>query len=391
MSQEEKIIWVTDPETDRYSTLRLINWWDQERLAASRVLVVGAGALGNEVLKNLALLGVGRIIIVDFDKIEASNLSRAVLFRPEHYGRFKAEVAVEQLKQLNPDVKAEAIVGDVATAVGLGLFRKMDVVIGCLDNREARMAVNKACWRVSRPWIDGGLNTIDGLVRVFEPPDGPCYECTMTRRDYDLLSIRYSCPPGDAVVVGSQPTTPTVASIIAGMQVQEAVKILHGLKVNSGRVGYYSGASLRMMLVTYNRKPDCPAHEIYSDIVELPFGVEDLTVAGFLKLANSSVLALDQEVLTYFACPYCAYSEKVYRPYGLVADQLNCPRCGKRRLLDITFSIGLSEDTADVPLSQLGIPKFHIVRGLTENGWRYFELSGDAANLRLSSAPGQDA
>ena len=156
-SHDEKILSITDPESDRYSTLRLINWWDQQRLAEAKVLVVGAGALGNEVLKNLALLGVGRIIIVDFDKIEAANLSRAVLFRPEHSGQFKADVAAEQVKQLNSDIDVDALVGDVTSDVGLGLYRKMDVVIGCLDNREARMAVNKACRRVSRPWIDGGL------------------------------------------------------------------------------------------------------------------------------------------------------------------------------------------------------------------------------------------
>ena len=383
MSQPEKILLITDPELDRYSTLRLIDWWDQERLAAAKVLVVGAGALGNEVLKNLALLGVGRIVVVDFDRVEASNLSRAVLFRPEHYGRFKADVAAEQLVQLNADIEVDAFVANVITDIGLGLYRRMDVVIGCLDNREARMAVNKACWRVSRTWIDGGLNTVDGLVRVFEPPDGPCYECTMSAQDYEMLNIRYSCPPGPAAVVGSQPTTPTAASIIAGMQVQEAVKLLHGLKVRSGVGGYYSGDSLRMTLVNYPLREDCPGHTVYDDIVELPHGVDDLTVGAFLKLAEASVLVLDREILTYFQCPACDHTEKVYRPYHLVAEQIRCPVCGEQRLYDIVFAVGSSEETAGIPLSQLGVPRFHIVPALTEDGWRYFELTGDAASLRL--------
>ena len=380
ISQQEKVLVITDPVHDRYSTLRQIDWWEQQRLAESKVMVIGAGALGNEVLKNLALIGVGRIIIVDYDKIEAANLSRAVLFRPEHYGRFKAEVAAEQLKLLNPDVEVDAYVGDVMMDVGLGVYRRMDVVIGCLDNREARMAVNKACWRVSRPWIDGGLNTLDGLVRVFEPPAGPCYECTMSTRDYELLNIRYSCPPG-STMTGNLPTTPTAASIIAGMQVQEAVKLLHGLKVESGSGRYYSGKALRMTVVNYPRKDDCPGHETYDKIIEVPVRNDELRVGSFLELVGGSAIALDYEVLTFFACPGCGQSEKVFRPYHLVADQIECPKCGEKRLFDITFTVGAS--AADISLAQLGIPKLPIIRMFGDSGWFYCELTGDAADLGL--------
>lgn len=380
MSQQERVLVITDPEHDRYATLRQIDWWEQERLAESKVMVIGAGALGNEVLKNLALVGVGRVIVVDFDKIEAANLSRAVLFRPEHYGRFKAEVAAEQLKLLNPDVEVDAYVGDVMMDVGLGVYRRMDVVIGCLDNREARMTVNKACWRVSRPWIDGGLNTIDGLVRVFEPPAGPCYECTMSTRDYELLNIRYSCPPGTGIT-GNQPTTPTAASIIAGMQVQEAMKLLHGLKVESGSGRYYSGKSSRLTVVNYPRKNDCPGHETYGKIIEVPQRVSELTVGALLGLFGASALALDYEVLTFFACPACRQTERVFRPYHLVADQIDCPRCGLKRLFDITFTVGAS--AADISLAQLGIPKLPIIRMFRDSSWFYCELTGDAVDLRL--------
>ena len=380
MSQQEKVLVITDPVHDRYSTLRQINWWEQQRLAESKVMVIGAGALGNDVLKNLALIGVGRVIVVDFDKIEAANLSRAILFRPEHYGRFKAEVAAEQLKLLNPDVEVDAYVNDVMMDVGLGVYRRMDVVIGCLDNREARMVVNKACWRVSRPWIDGGLNTLDGLVRVFTPPDGPCYECTMSTRDYELLNIRYSCPPG-MKMTGNLPTTPTAASIIAGMQVQEAVKLLHGLKVESGSGRYYSGKSLRMTVVNYPRKDDCPGHETYDKIIEVPRRVDDLTVGTFLELVGATAIGLDYEVLTFFACPACRQTEKVFRPYHLVADQIECPKCGGKRLFDITFTVGAS--AAHISLAQLGIPKLPIIRVFRDSRWFYYELTGDAVDLRL--------
>jgi molybdopterin/thiamine biosynthesis adenylyltransferase len=150
-------------DTDRYSRLRLIPWWRQERLAAARVLVVGAGALGNEVLKNLALLGLGTVYVIDLDDVEASNLSRSVLFRAEDGGRAKAEVAAQRAREINPDVRFVPVKGDVITDLGLGLFADVDVVIGCLDNREARLWVNRQCWKVGTPWVDAGIQEIQGV------------------------------------------------------------------------------------------------------------------------------------------------------------------------------------------------------------------------------------
>src|SRR5207248_3137540 len=100
-------------DADRYGRLRLIPWWRQEKLAAARVLVVGAGALGNEVLKNLALLGVGTTYVIDLDCVEPSNLSRSVLFRAEDGGRPKAEVAARRAREINPEVTIHPLHGDV--------------------------------------------------------------------------------------------------------------------------------------------------------------------------------------------------------------------------------------------------------------------------------------
>src|SRR5215467_6374335 len=89
---------------DRYSRFRLIPWWDQQKLQAARVLVVGAGALGNEILKNLALLGFERIVVVDLDRIEESNLSRAILFDGKDVGTFKADAAARSLRKIAPQM-----------------------------------------------------------------------------------------------------------------------------------------------------------------------------------------------------------------------------------------------------------------------------------------------
>ncbi len=190
MSKDSLVI----DDGDRYSRLRLIAWWDQAKLARARILVVGAGALGNEVLKNLALLGVGHIYVVDFDRIETSNLTRSVLFRKRDCGRTKVAAAAEALAEMNPDTQVHGLEANVMTDIGLGMFRDVDLVIGCLDNREARLWVNRCCWKVGTPWIDGGIQEINGVVKVFVPPGGACYECAMTETDYRLINLRYSCP-----------------------------------------------------------------------------------------------------------------------------------------------------------------------------------------------------
>lgn len=151
-----------DFRTDRDASLKLIDWFDIERVRSARILVIGAGAIGNEVLKNLALLGIGHVFIYDKDTIDMSNLSRSVLFRASDAGSLKAAVAARAIRDLNPNVEALWEAGDVTLDLGLGVYRTMDVIIGCLDNREARLHVNRACWklRLSGFYPDPGVRFI---------------------------------------------------------------------------------------------------------------------------------------------------------------------------------------------------------------------------------------
>ena len=116
----EKPLHIPNLKTDRLGTFEFISWWEREKVQNARVLIVGAGALGNEVIKNLALMGIGHLFIVDFDSIEAANLSRSVLFRESDNRRSKAEIAAARAKQLNPDVKVQYLNGDVTSALGWG-------------------------------------------------------------------------------------------------------------------------------------------------------------------------------------------------------------------------------------------------------------------------------
>ena len=154
--------------------------FDQQRVSAARIMVVGCGALGNEVLKNLVLLGVEHIVVVDFDVVEAGNLSRSILFSKSDLAqhRLKVEVVAERLRAINPAVEIVTVCGDIAYDVGLGLLRRQDVVIGCVDSRWARYCINRLCMRAGIPWVDGGIGELEGTSRVFVPGKN-CYACNL--------------------------------------------------------------------------------------------------------------------------------------------------------------------------------------------------------------------
>ena len=114
---------------ERFSRFDKVEWWDRSRMRSARVLVAGAGALGNEVIKNLALLGIGHLAVADMDHVEISNLTRSPLFRASDAGQPKAECAVRAARDLYPDIDARALVGNITADLGLGWVRWADVVV----------------------------------------------------------------------------------------------------------------------------------------------------------------------------------------------------------------------------------------------------------------------
>ena len=371
-------------ESDRYSRLRLIPWWRQERLAAARVLVVGAGALGNEVLKNLALLGVGTVIVIDLDAVEPSNLSRSVLFRLEDGGRSKAEVAAQRAGEINPDVTFHPIRGDVITDLGLGLFADVDVVIGCLDNREARLWVNRQCWKVGTPWVDSGIQEIQGVVKVFVPPDSACYECAMTARDYQLLNVRYSCPllRRDQILEGKVPTAPTIASMMAALEVQEALKLIHGLPVAAGSAMVFNGVTNQFYSTKLPFREDCLSHETYPEPVELPMGNASTVLELFAEASKTVegplTLPLERDLVAAIHCPRCDRRTEVFRPRTKVGmSEAVCPNCREPGHPEIVNAIEEGTPLASLPLAKVGIPPYDIVRVDGVEGSGFFLLAAD--------------
>jgi molybdopterin/thiamine biosynthesis adenylyltransferase len=379
---------VNRPHPDeRFARFGLVDWWDQRRLAEARVVVIGAGALGNELVKNCALLGVGSMVIVDFDRIELSNLSRAVLFRARDAASAKAAVAARAARDLYPDVRAVALDADVVHGVGLGLFRWADVVLGALDNREARLAVNRACYRVGRPFIDGGIDVLSGAARVFLPPEGACYECTLGDADWEALAQRHSCSllNRELVEFGKVPTTPTTASIVAGVQAQEALKLLHGQPTLSGAAFVFEGRSHTSYVTTFQRSPDCLSHEPLPRVVETGCCASALTAAQALALVRAELgpeahLEFARELLEGFDCPGCGATEASVRPLTSVTEtEASCPSCGARRAPRLFHALRGGEAVLDWPLAQLGVPPWDVVLGRHGERLVGLELDGDRA------------
>jgi adenylyltransferase/sulfurtransferase len=354
---------------ERFSRLRSISWWDQEKISRCRLLVVGAGALGNEILKNAALLGFTQVAIVDMDRIEESNLSRAVLFRAEDVGNSKAEVAARAYRSLAPGARVRPLVANVVYGCGLGLFEWSDIILAGLDNREARLWINRSAWKVNRPWIDGAIEGINGVTRVFLPGSAPCYECTLGEVDWELLQKRMSCNllTLEATIEGKTATTPTIASIIGGIQVQEAVKLLHGLPTLSGKGFVFEGMNHSSYAVEYTPNPDCMSHYTLPEIVHLPETSGELTLETLRRRAQTdmgssgTVIEFSRDVLHKFACPACGEEEDLYRPVGSVSfEAAKCPKDGQRRSVIPLHSYSGEPVLSGRALNQLGLPPFDI-------------------------------
>ena len=371
---------------DRFSRFRLIPWWDQKKLQSARVLVIGAGALGNEILKNLALLGFERIVIVDLDKIEESNLSRSILYRSSDVGSYKAEAAARSVLALAPNVKVKPLVANVVQDCGLGIFAWSDVIIAGLDNREARLWINRCAWKMNRPWIDGAIEGINGVAKVFVAGAAPCYECTLGETDWKLLQQRMSCNLllREANTEGKVATTPTISSVIAGIEVQEAVKLLHGMPTLAGSGFVFEGLNHTSYKVEYTANPDCMSHFTYESVTELArkssdWTLEDLRRRGVEDLdAPDVVVEFTRDIVRELECPACGAKEEIFAPVGSIKyEQGRCPRDGEMRVVKTIHSYDGSEDFGKRSLDKLGLPLFDVFTVRTAENEKAYLMAGD--------------
>lgn len=382
----------------------LLSWFKKDKVKNARVLVAGAGALGNEVVKDLALFGVGHIYVVDFDQIEISNLTRSVLFREEdaYNHSYKAEIVAKRAMEINPQIKVTPIVGNLFSEVGFGLYRAVDVVIGCLDSRIARYLLNRLCMRAGKTWIDGSIENLTGAVKVYTPGLN-CYECGLSREEFNIIMLRTGC--ADVVrtqtSAGRVATTPISASIIGAMQVQEAMKIIHldtekegnnHFKTLQGKMLRYEGMTNSMNIYKYAPwKKNCPAHERWEDIIEAKELTASLTVREAMKklkkLLNAKVVEINMRNNKFIDKIVSDKPEKEFEvmiPESKLDDCINnnpeMKRLSYRTLFHKSFYevIDRHFPYLDMSLQQIGIPSFDVLEVVTDKGLYHVELTGDS-------------
>ncbi|MHC5018894.1 MAG: HesA/MoeB/ThiF family protein [Planctomycetota bacterium] len=368
-------------ETDRYDRLRLLEDCDPERLAQATLCIVGVGALGNEVAKNCALLGIGRLILLDRDTVAISNLTRSVLFRAEDAGRPKAEVAGERLRELNPDVHVDVIVGELAGALGLALLRRCDAVFGCVDSREARVTLNAMAIRAAVPVIDGALGDLSGTVRVFAGAEGPCYECGLTQVDWQVLSARQPCGLlGQAAVSeGRTPTTPMSASTIGAFQTAAALKILRGDLSDAGTAVVWNGRGPMLYRTKLPALEECMAHDEWPEPEPVDCGPE-ATAADLLAAVGleSGVIRLTREWVAAATCVECNVTTPLGRPWEEVHREgraAACPDCSGLREPEVIREIGADSPHAGVTLGALGYAPQDVVQVAAGEAERFAGLA----------------
>ena len=209
-------------DLDRYSRqvmLEEIGYQGQQKLHDAKVCVVGVGGLGNPITTRLVAMGVGKIRIVDRDVIELSNLHRQTMFDDSDIGEVKVEVAAKKLKKLNSNVQIEALPISVNDYTALEVVDGCDVVIDALDSVNARYSLNKACVVKNIPFVTGAAVGVSGQVFTILPKQSACYHCMFPALDEDSMP---TC--------SIEGVHPSILSIIGGIEVAEAVKIITGKK-----------------------------------------------------------------------------------------------------------------------------------------------------------------
>jgi molybdopterin/thiamine biosynthesis adenylyltransferase len=372
---------------------------------AITALVVGAGALGNEVIKNLALVGVERLWIADRDRVEASNLTRSILFCiPDigdqiERGTPKAVLAARRVREINPDVSVTPYVGEIAD-LGYGVIRRADVIFSCVDNEMARLELSWACSRLRKTLIDGGLglmNYSSGQVSIFPKEHGPCYACRKgaDRRRQLLQELQGREDPcwrkNEAIEAAEGvATTPLMASVVAAFQVELGLRALQAVDADAVgrayRITLYPTPSLEP--IVFERSPTCPLHDsasIVRTVRECPEARSDRWTPSDLLRQSGRIdgyLAFDWPMTSKARCRSCGHEWEPLVRRARFRRQ-GCPGCGNLDVVETEVLSGVRATSpwAERTLAELGLPRGHVYETIQDDDVEtervHVEVTGD--------------
>jgi adenylyltransferase/sulfurtransferase len=353
----------------------------QRRVKDLRIVVVGAGALGNEVVKTLGLLGTGKITVVDADIVQPSDLTRSPLLRSEDaVGRNKAVALADCAGRLFPDTATTGIGKEIAD-VGFQELVVADLIFGCVDNDLARLEMAYISTELDVPVLDGGLGAPDysrGRMSFFPGSNGACFSCRLTQqRRRELLTVWEA--PSRACWLGtgdldrpSYPSTPTMAAIVGALQVELGLRRL----LETQDFGEWSASTVEIVLdvvpkldvFSMSVSRTCPFHET-GRAKNRVSGPSSATVRSLLNQAEpgaagrgSSALVLDWPICASARCAECDHRWSPMLRLAALRKSGVCPRCGSRHFVEgeTLHAIEPGSQWADRTLRDLSLPEAHL-------------------------------
>ena len=243
---------MNDEQLLRYSRQMMLPEIDaagQERLNESRVLIIGLGGLGSPVSIYLASAGVGRLVLVDFDKVEISNLQRQIVHTTSDINRLKIESANKKILQINPEINIKGIDHAMEDDELLDEATKADVIVDASDNFQTRFALNKASIKTKTPLVSGAAIRFEGQVTVFNPKDdtSPCYRCLYGEE----ITTSETCTANGVIA--------PLLGIIGSIQANETLKILMGIgKTLQGNLLLIDSLHMDINQASLKKDPACP-------------------------------------------------------------------------------------------------------------------------------------
>lgn len=262
---------LNEDQAERYArhfSLKEIGVRGQKKLLSSKVLVIGAGGLGSPALMYLAAAGIGTLGIVDFDKVDCSNLQRQIIHNTENVGMAKTSSAEKTVIELNPDVSVKKYDMCLTPDNIMDVIADYDFILDCTDRFETKFLINDACVLAGKPFSHAGVVRFEGQAMTFVPGKGPCLRCLMGEVPHDAATCRELGVLGAAV------------GVLGSVQAMEAVKYLTGSgELLCGKIFSFDGLTMKVRVHSMpGADPECPVCGKQARIHSLTDNRNDYTI-----------------------------------------------------------------------------------------------------------------
>lgn len=369
----------------RQGALAELPGWDAARLATRLVVLCGGGALAAEVARQLALVGVGRVVIADDGCIAREDLAAGGLYCQEDLGQRRALVMARRLLGVEPAMRVHPVL-EGPLVLGTGVFWAADLVIAGDLGPRAGFMIDRWCARAGVPWIEATSGVFHGSYRVFHAIDGACMACELTEVQRKALTSLGAAPPQPVL------TTPPAVAVLAGLVAQSALALLcprEGMPPATGRETFYNGRSDGLSVRDLQRRADCH-HPDPAVVLRGPWS-RDTHLGELLEVAREAlgpeaIIRPDRPVAWRLRCVRCGGSHAAFRSAILLREEdLVCPACGFLRAPDLLREVSVRTPFLTLPVSRTGLPPYPLLHAVSRRGSVYLELGGDRV-LALGSA-----